>query len=50
MASVVPSAEMFDSAVREEYFLKIVTKRPGAVLDCYVARCRPDEKISETLK
>lgn len=43
-------AEKGDLAVRGEYFLELMTGRPGAVSNCYVARCRPSERVFEMLE
>lgn len=46
----VPCAKKLYSAVRKKYIAESMTKRLGAVLDCYVACRQPDERMFEFLK
>lgn len=43
VAMWVPSAERLYLAVREENFSESMTRRLGAVLDCFQASCSADE-------
>lgn len=46
----VPSAERSCLAMREKFFMKNMTRRLGAVSDCFVLSCRADKRCIEILK
>lgn len=43
----IPSTEMLHLAVRETYFMRNMTSRLGAVSDCYIASCGPEDPMFE---
>lgn len=50
VALCIPFAEKVYLAVRRKYFSENMPRRPGAVLDCILASCSPDERSIEMQK
>lgn len=47
IAMWVPSTQKLHLAVKETYFMRNMTRHLGAVLDCYIASCRPEDSMFE---